>query len=450
MGGVGLLLVLRSPLFNLWASVAMTLLFVGNNNAITTGKIAAAAILILAIVRGLMAREWRASDVYNQHKAWLNPLLLFSGFIVLSSLINVALGGTAFVDFLREFVAFLNYLLLIPAIIFIDTPRKFTATLIFIGVLVIAVVFRDFGYAIFNANNINTLVPLAAVLDSTFSTPSTPLFFFGLFFLPFVFNRGLLQIALGVPLALMSAILIVLVGTRSFWVAILVGIVILVLLRRNWLWWFMLGLVAAFIILIEFNVLLEAVNSQETVSSTRTVTSQLNSFFNLADDPSVIYRLDETSTALNQFYASPFFGQGLGYQITTQQQVGSRVTVYQRGYIHDFYVYLLLKAGIVGAGLFAWFFINLMRAIWRIARNQTTPQLINSRGFAQLLFVCIVMLIFISISSSYLNDISTTVVLAPLIGILLRLAPFPSASSAALEMFPRRPIPYKTMPTRVI
>src|SRR5205823_3573620 len=71
-------------------------------------------------------------------------------------------------------------------------------------------------------------------------------------------------------------------------------------------------------------------------------------------------RMDESVEAWNAFENSPLFGQGLGYRmpIGLWSIQESQDDLFM---IHNFYLYILLKFGIVGIPIFVGFFASMIR-----------------------------------------------------------------------------------------
>ncbi len=86
------------------------------------------------------------------------------------------------------------------------------------------------------------------------------------------------------------------------------------------------------------------------------------------EDISFTNRLVESEAAIAAFLKSPILGHGFGASI----QYFSLLTkmTYESWYIHNAYLFLLFKVGIVGTFLFLGFYANVLIRGWRVARDQ--------------------------------------------------------------------------------
>lgn len=124
-------------------------------------------------------------------------------------------------------------------------------------------------------------------------------------------------------------------------------------------------------------------SEQVTAYSARVLEGSTGS--SLSSDASVGYRVEETSRIVPVIEQSPIVGQGMGaaYQPPEGQ---SGQFLYDRGpyYAHNFYLWLLLKAGVVGLTLFL---LAVLGPIWRALRAPNKGQLVAGAGTAAFLAV---------------------------------------------------------------
>lgn len=78
----------------------------------------------------------------------------------------------------------------------------------------------------------------------------------------------------------------------------------------------------------------------------------------LSIDPSVQYRLNEDRNLLHAFGQRPLLGHGLGYAYQPPTATNGFYATTAPLYAHDFYLWLLAKTGIIGAGLWLWVFLG--------------------------------------------------------------------------------------------
>jgi O-antigen ligase len=169
---------------------------------------------------------------------------------------------------------------------------------------------------------------------------------------------------------LVGAVAIVALGTtfyRGFWIGTLISLVVLFLLvprsgRVRLLWVGFLGAAASGLL-----VFLVAGDLAESVF--RGVAARFTSTGNAMEDVSIANRIAETETVLRLVPQSPLVGFGYGaffhhYNIITK----STEVVH---YVHNVYVFLLLKVGAVGLFLFLGYAISLL---WEGLRASRRPE----------------------------------------------------------------------------
>jgi len=126
-------------------------------------------------------------------------------------------------------------------------------------------------------------------------------------------------------------------------------------------------------------------------------------------------RLGESVAAWNGFMARPVFGQGLGYRMPTAlwsiQESSNDLF-----FIHNFYLYVPLKFGLVGIPIFAGFLISLLRTGISTCREATQP---FDRAFAAGLSCLLVALLVESATASRFQDRSATALLSIVLALLL-------------------------------
>lgn len=126
-------------------------------------------------------------------------------------------------------------------------------------------------------------------------------------------------------------------------------------------------------------------------------------------------RMDESVEAWNGFRNSPLFGQGLGYRMPVGlwSIQDSQDDLFM---IHNFYLYILLKFGIVGIPIFVGFFVSLIRTAISTYRQSKQP---FDRAFSAGAASLIVALLVESLTAARFSDRSATALLALVMVFLL-------------------------------
>jgi O-antigen ligase len=133
------------------------------------------------------------------------------------------------------------------------------------------------------------------------------------------------------------------------------------------------------------------------------------------DYQGLVYRYQEAVGAWEGFRQSPVFGQGLGYAIPTvftdNGLVDSGLFI-----VHDFYMYVPLKFGVIGIPVFLGFLVSMVRTATSTYRQAKEP---FDRAFAAGLASLLIALLVESITSSRFTDRTSTALLAILVACLL-------------------------------
>jgi O-antigen ligase len=128
-------------------------------------------------------------------------------------------------------------------------------------------------------------------------------------------------------------------------------------------------------------------------------------------------RLDESLAAWSGFTESPIFGQGLGYRmpIGAWSIAPSDDDLFM---IHNFYLYVLLKFGIIGVPIFAGFLVSMVRSAISTFRQARAP---FDQAFSAGLASLIVALLVESATAPRFQDRSATALLSLSLACLLSL-----------------------------
>jgi len=72
------------------------------------------------------------------------------------------------------------------------------------------------------------------------------------------------------------------------------------------------------------------------------------------------YRLLESGYAIGLFMENPIFGHGLGYYFVMNDPLTNRL--WEQYYVHENYIMIALKQGLIGLGVWLWMFLGFCRA----------------------------------------------------------------------------------------
>lgn len=167
--------------------------------------------------------------------------------------------------------------------------------------------------------------------------------------------------------------LIVMSGSRSAWLAMLIGTLTLAMARRLGYLGSIFSIILGVFIVISFNSigsierqLTSYKINEERSSVTAQIVSEVPAYITRKDilnDSGVNHRLDIMHNAFELWKQSPIFGVGLGGFRWSELKVG-RTAV-----IHTTALWLLVETGIVGIIIFSIYFLNCIWKLW-ISRSE--------------------------------------------------------------------------------
>jgi O-antigen ligase len=108
----------------------------------------------------------------------------------------------------------------------------------------------------------------------------------------------------------------------------------------------------------------------------------------LAVDSSTLARLHENTNLIRAIAEAPLYGHGLGYAYQMPfGKSGSFSATLGTTYAHNFYLWLLVKSGVIGMASFAVFAVT---PVWRAVRSSSAAAKISAATGAALLAICVV------------------------------------------------------------
>jgi O-antigen ligase len=322
------------------------------------------------------ALYWFLSKIFLQRRKIFSGVadLLLAAFITLAAvsvILLVARQGS--VDWwFREMITIAGLGFYFPAKDAMQTERGLRS-------LLIAFLILSVGIAVYNLISYRTASLTASYLWELWSGRKAfgAGFFFGsavLLMSIFLHLRGLLWKLLAVLGFVLTALALAFTFSRGFWIGTTFGIAVLLLLveqrrRMELLLTVSLGgLLAAFIVLVFAGNLGDAI--------LRAISTRLFTSSSFTQDISLANRIAETQWALKLFAESPVIGYGYGTLVPHYNLILG-VTEYSN-YLHNSYIYVLVKVGILGAVLFFGFLGTVIVQGFRRARSSTYTPLRDS------------------------------------------------------------------------
>lgn len=419
LGIVALVITSIIPVSSIYLLFVSELVFVGGEDQVTNWKMIVFALLLWVLV--LTIAKTRGRNDLQQEKRWLTPLFLFLT-VCLFSLIPSFIFNVNLTSWLRELFPLLNYGLILSSFVFITTGDQSRRFIRFLSIILFLLLLRDFLYVIQVTNNIYILNPVYTLLAQIFRTNGSPIYsilsillFLSAFSLKLQ-KRFMLLLALP---ALLGLYILVFSGTRTYWAGFLICFLFWFLIsnKRTSLLIRQIVWVAIAVIIVSQSYFQSNLLAQLNVLGGRSLNVRLSSLrvTEIIYDWSYLGRYYETIAALDIIKGSPILGRGLGYELTSNARfwVSSTVT---RGFVHNSFIYITLKLGMVGLLVFSWFLSGLFTKLWQIHKTSSPVESIITSTLLPSLFFIVV----ISLFTSKLDDTSTTLILSLLLGTAFR------------------------------
>ena len=122
-------------------------------------------------------------------------------------------------------------------------------------------------------------------------------------------------------------------------------------------------------------------------------------------------RLAEYADAIDHASRAPWLGHGLGYTFLTREPIG--FTVMEQWFVHQNYLLVWLKQGLLGLALFVWMLWAAARLGWRGARHHEDPW---ESSWCAAAAAATIFLMTLSLSNFHLDEVNPTFSLALLWG----------------------------------
>ncbi|MBN2305701.1 MAG: O-antigen ligase family protein [Anaerolineae bacterium] len=394
----------------------------GYSEGVSVMEVALLGLVGVLILHSFFQLRAIALPIMQTVEPWLKPLVFFLLITLLSTIVGVAVYGFDFVDSLREYPGFVYYLLALPVILMVKTRQDMQHIINVVLVVGALMVVRDLGF-VTQDYNLGIVQDIYRVVITFLRSPGTPFFMLLFLLLPLVIPAQVMPPLLRTfsPfLALLSLVVIVLTGTRSYWLGAVFALVIYVLMLPSGskIPVFASRLaVVALVSLVGLAIMngLSAQHPDAPEATSHQPLDRLQSFEHLATDWSALARYSEVQVGLDEFSNNPIVGHGMGYPIT--YYLAWREEFITTPFMHNFLVYLLVKTGIIGTVLYGWFSLRLAQMLYALAHDTTQDIFVTS--YARLLLICFLTLWIISLSSAKLNDVLTVAPFMILCGTIL-------------------------------
>ena len=378
----------------------------GASDEMDSGKFLFAAVYIVFLLLCLPLLLRHGVALHEPLIVWTLALLALCGF---SRLVG-AVAGISTVDWLRDFLPLLSFSwILLGPLAFPGRTQIWRAYLVFVVLeLVLTFVVTDHYLTLRQWSH-------EGLEWTDYFRATDAVVLFGVFMAAPMTGLPRRSYRLGFGLitaAFISAAL--LTGTRSHVGAILAGLIFYLWLTKPQVGMIAVGrravLACVLLGVIGFGAVLATgfLDSNRVFSRTEEMSG--------TDFGALTRRLEESLNAWNGFLQRPLFGQGLGYRVPTVLLKNDQWYEDDLYLIHNFYLYILLKFGMVGIPVFFGFLASLLRTAISTFRQARLP---FDRAFSCGLAALIVALLVESLTAPRFQDRSATALLSILAVCLL-------------------------------
>lgn len=159
---------------------------------------------------------------------------------------------------------------------------------------------------------------------------------------------------------------------------------------------------------------------------------------------SAAYRLLESYNTLQMVYERPIFGWPMATM--TRNYTNIEYEIVSSIMPHNIYLYVALRSGIIGLGVYLWFLGAICLTAWRVLRSATTPM---ERFLSLWLGSAVILMVIAGMFTPLLADRNQY--LLPFVLVMLGYLPGafgpPKGVSDAPEVVPQRPLPPSNQPS---
>jgi len=403
---LALVLPFRSTLIGLVLIILSQLYVLQGTADISVGELAYAA-LFLSTLLGWVLREGRTVEGRQLLRSPVGvSLLAFLAFCVFSIAFVILYGGSP-LWWMRDLVRFSYLLLFFPIAGAVKSRRDAWVVL---GCLLAVIVYHGaltitwYAQAVSSTRALWQLQYQRVALHEIFAM-ATLVASFGVFLR--ARTRAVQVAALG--MGLVGLIALGVSFTRGYWMAAVLACAIVAVMMRG---------PARRVVVFSLILLTIIISGGVAVFSARflgiliSMADRLSTISSPLQVLSVQERMAETRAALALIWASPVFGRGLGAHVSYMSPVKHYVIT--RPFLHNAYLFIWLKLGIVGLASFLIFYFRGLRMTIRAAAKVDSPlvQALLVSGAAILIVA-----VPLSLTSPQFYDKSSALVLALVLGL---------------------------------
>ena len=212
---------------------------------------------------------------------------------------------------------------------------------------------------------------------------------------------------------------------RSFWIAAVLALLVVVLLGRQR--HRVLPILAALAVALWASIALAGGSEAESLVAER---AEELDFSRVASNPSDRYRIAEFRNVTRELRESPITGLGLGVPWTVEHSFEYKPGA--RNYAHVAALWFWLKLGLVGLLAYVWLMATALRAAYGVSRARGDPRL---RVAGTALFGAFVAVLLVELTATFTGaNLRFTIVVAALIGWLAAALPLAQRPGEASQL----------------
>jgi O-antigen ligase len=220
---------------------------------------------------------------------------------------------------------------------------------------------------------------------------------------PNIFNTAIFTIFL---------IILIIPLYRNVWISIIIGSMVITWIEKKemlkklplMLLFILLG-VSAFILIL----------SETALGQLLFKRLEMLSISAIQTDNSLVWRSYESRMAIKSILDAPFIGHGLGYSYHNTSQFANSIH-----YIHNNYLFLWMKMGIVGLIAFIFFLVNMLKTSMHIYKTYSEDHIISGAAISTLAYITGI-IPSLAVAPFLSNNMSTIILVSVIYGIFLKL-----------------------------
>jgi len=399
-----LIILARAPIYAVCMFILLHAVIFKETRNISPGEIIFAAYYAFLLVLWLYDKKVRKAERIIQTKldAFLLVFLLLASF----SIVPGILYGVSLLKWLRELIPLLTLLIIFPLSDYVNSDKDMTRIMQAFLVLSVYVLMRNLYHYLYSIKHIEYIWQYASARQSANEPILTTIVIMSASY--FLFSKGFMKRLLSTLLFGGFLVALLITFSRGYWIAVAIGLLwmsIFLPLKRKII--IIASLIVSFIALFLFLHFLFGQSYQKILEA---IFVRLSSIENLANDISIKNRIEESKAVWKLISLNPILGYGLGKTYVFIPLLPRELPTW---YVHNAYLYMWFKIGVLGLGALLLFYLQSIRigiqCFYRTKDTRLSPFVIGATSV-------LVALSFVAITSPQFIQKDSLMIMGTAIG----------------------------------